>query len=140
MANGNATFGLCTAFLAGPSTSNTNSGRDASTAFKALIAANGGTASATKTFCQTYVAKNHPGQPATTGKPATTDKPATTRKPATAGKSSSHARVPTPNSGGTTTADTASGGASAAGTTRANAASGGASTAGSANSGTHRSH
>jgi hypothetical protein len=43
--------------------------------------------------------------------------------------------VPTPNSGGTGTADTASGGASSAGTATANTASGGHSSLGSGNSG-----
>jgi hypothetical protein len=105
--NGKATFGLCNALLAGPTP---NPGKDASTAFKTLIAAHGGSVAATTTFCQSYVKTNHPGQPATTGKPATTGQPATPGKPSgtpgrssTAGKpssaspSSGHAPVVTPH-------------------------------------------
>jgi hypothetical protein len=52
------------------------------------------------------------------------------------GGSGGSARAATPNSGGTGTADTASGGKSTAGTGTANTASGGHSSAGSANAGT----
>ena len=57
------------------------------------------------------------------------------------GQASTHsAPVPTPNPGGTGTADTASGGPSSAGTATANTASDGHSEAGSANSATGQSH
>jgi hypothetical protein len=125
MANGQATFGLCTALLAGSNshaTSNTSSGQDSSTAFKALIAAHGGSVSTATTFCKSYVATNHPGNtPTSTGKPANAGKPASTGKPPTAGDSASHASATTPNSGGTNTAGSASGGASNAGSANATA-------------------
>ena len=117
VANSHALFGLCTAFLAG-NTSGTTSGRNASTAFKALIAETGGSTSATKTFCKNYVLADHPGG-----------------KPSSGAKSSSHARVTTPDGGGTGTANQASGGASSSGTSTADQASGGASSAGSGNAG-----
>lgn len=126
IANSHAMFGLCTAFLAGGSTS--ASGKDASAAFEALIAETGGSPSATTSFCKGFVMSNHPG-----GKPSPpVGSPA--GKPSSAGESS-HAKVATPNSGGTGTADQASGGASSGGTTTAGQASGGASSAGSANAG-----
>ena len=59
--NADDTFGLCTAFLAG--SPNAATGKDGSTAFLALIAAHGGTVSATQSFCQTFVSANHPGNP-----------------------------------------------------------------------------
>jgi hypothetical protein len=73
-ANQHALFGLCTAFLAGSSddgsttTAPTNtptapSGKDDSTAFKALINETGGTPAATTAFCQNYVKTRHPGNP-----------------------------------------------------------------------------
>jgi hypothetical protein len=59
-ANVHAQFGLCTAFLAqvgGPSTDFENS-----TAFQALMAEHGGTVASTTSFCQSYVATQHPGE------------------------------------------------------------------------------
>lgn len=136
IANSHALFGLCTAFLAGNASS--SSGKDSSAAFKALIAETGGSAATTMTFCSNFVMNNHPGgKPSTTGKPSSTGKPSTTGKPTSAGKSSHHAKVTTPNAGGTNTANQASGGASSHGTNTANTASGGASSAGSANAGGH---
>jgi hypothetical protein len=100
MANGNATFGLCTAFLARSG----GSGKDSSTAFKSLIAATGGSVSATTTFCKTYVADNHPGRTTTTTTAPTSSTTATTKpgKPASPGQSSSHVPVsiPSPNGDG----------------------------------------
>jgi hypothetical protein len=143
----------------GTSTSSTMPPRDASTAFQALISQHRGVA-ATTAYCTGVAHPGKPssaatpaasgaaggsaagspagkpatpGQPAHTGKPADVGKPASTGKPSSAGSSAGHARVPTPNPGGTGTAATASGGASATGTATANAASGGASSAGSGN-------
>jgi hypothetical protein len=97
MANGNATFGLCTAFLAGSG----SSGKDSSTAFKTLIAANGGSVSATTAFCKTYVASNHPGHTTTTTTAPTASTTARTKpgRPASPGQSSSHVpgSIPSPN-------------------------------------------
>jgi hypothetical protein len=129
-ANSHAMFGLCAAFLAGGSSS--TSGKDASAAFKVLIAETGGSASATTAFCKSFVTTDHPG-----GKPSRSVEPSMAGKPSRAGKSSSHAPVTTPNAGATSTANQASGGASSSGTSTADQASGGASSAGSANSGSH---
>ena len=117
-ANIHAQFGLCTAFLAGNptvtgSTSTTLPPQDSSTAFQALIHQNGGVA-ATRTYCQGVA---RPGQPSSTGKPSDTGKPShpgqssakakgsPTGKPSSSGSSTSHAAVPTPNSGGTRTTE-----------------------------------
>lgn len=141
MANGNATFGLCTAFLAPPQgtpSPRTGSGKDSSTAFKALIAAHGGSVSAATAFCTTYVANHHPGKAAitspTTGTSTRSEKPGTPDKPDTAGASSSHAHVKTPNPDGTGTANAASADQSEHGTSAADAASNGSSSEGSASS------
>jgi hypothetical protein len=118
-ANRHALFGLCTAFLAGSPAS--SAGKDASTAFKALIAETGGSATATTAFCKGYVSTNHPGRKPT----AAGGRPATAGKPSTAGSSSSHAKVSTPDAGGTATDDQASGGASSAGSGNAGSHPGG---------------
>jgi hypothetical protein len=147
----------------GTSTSSTMPPQDASTAFQALSSQHGGVA-ATTAYCKGVA---HPGKPTSTaitapggatsasaagseagkratpgkpahiGKPSDVGKPPNTGKPASAGSSSGHARFPTPNSGGTRTANTASGGASATGTATANTASGRASTAGSGKAAAH---
>jgi hypothetical protein len=93
--NRNREFGLCTAFLAGPNshansqaTANTHSGKNDSTAFAGLIAANGGTVDATTAHCEQVVA-DHPGQdnkPADAGKPDGAGKPADAGEPDDAGK------------------------------------------------------
>jgi hypothetical protein len=134
-------------------TSSTMPPQVASTAFQALISQHGGVA-ATTAYCKGVA---HPGKPpstaspsasgtafgkenksdgvkpSTAGKPANAGRPAGAGKPSGAGSSAGHAPVPSPNSGGSGTADTASGGASLAGTATANTASGGASSAGSGN-------
>lgn len=137
-ANSHAQFGLCTAFLAAQKSTNSTTSSPPqynSTAFKALIAQNGGVAGTT-TYC-TGVVKSHPSESGSndstnSGKPSGSGKPANNP-----GSSHSQAPVSTPNSGGTSTADDASGGASSTGTSTANTASGGASSAGSANAAGH---
>lgn len=139
-----ATFGLCTAFLAGSSntgSSTTISGKYASTAFKALIAAHGGTVAATTTFCQTYVKDDHPGKApgstttTTTGVPHTgLENPGSSHRPTGSDHGSSPNSVSTPNPGGAATANSASGGVSDQGTNTANVAGGGSSGHGSVNS------
>lgn len=123
--NANADFGHCTAFLAAPNShaneaatdTNTHSGKDASTAFTAFISAHGGVDS-TKTYCAGVIAAHDAAHAADASDPKGA-------KPDTAGKSGSHAKVTTPNGGGTDTAD---------------AGSDGASTDGSANAGAHSTH
>ena len=150
-ANSHAQFGLCTAFLAGNTSSTSVSSimvpQDSSTAFKALIAENAGSVASTIVYCQGVVAAHASSTGGSgTGKPSSTDqgsafglshRPTGAGKPTNAGNSGQHAKVPTPNGGGTGTADTASGGHSSTGTSRAGSASGGASTAGSGNSSRH---
>jgi hypothetical protein len=154
-ANSHAQFGLCQAFLAAQGSSSTSSSTSNppqynSTAFQALIGQHGGVA-ATTTYCHGVVTAhsstdNANGDSTDTGKPANRGKPAdagqppiTTGKPAsTPASTHSQAPVSTPNSGGTSTANTASGGASSTGTSTANNASGGASSAGSGNAPPHR--
>ena len=140
--NTNAQFGLCTAFLAHHPASTTPASSvpsDSSRTFSALISGHGGLAGTT-TYCQKIVSQHN-----TT---ATTDDTSTgpndhsstaggSNKPADTGRPASTPPVSTPNSGGTGTADTASGGASSTGTSTANTSSGGASSAGSGNAGGH---
>jgi hypothetical protein len=152
-ANTHAQFGLCTAFLAGNTSSTGVSSisvpQDSSTAFKTLIAENGGSIAATTAYCETVVAAHASsntsgvgdgsvnGTSANRGQGAS-HRPSNTGRPANAGKSAGHARVSTPNHGGTGTADQASHGHSSTGTSKANAASGGRSAAGSGNASGHR--
>jgi hypothetical protein len=138
-ANTNAQFGLCTAFLAAntdSSVSSTSPPQDGSTAFKALIAENGGSIAATITYCQGVVTAppSHSGASNGSGK---SHRPSDAGKPSSAGRSSSHAKVTTPNSGGTSTANQASDGHSSKGTSQADSKSGGRSSAGSGNSSGH---
>lgn len=161
-ANTHAQYGLCQAFLSfqntptsspsslpssSPSTSVPPQYR--STAFSALLGEHKG-ASGTTTYCQDLVKASSSGADSTdtngsgdSGKPADAGKPSGVgHGPVSPGKPSTtpgsgKAPVSTPNSGGTHTADTASGGASSSGTSTANTASGGASLAGSGNAGTH---
>lgn len=132
--NQNAQFGLCTAFLAhhpasvSPATSVPS---DNSKTFSALISNHGGLAGTT-TYCQTVMSSTT----TTAASGDSTDKNGTDNnsgKPADAGKPASTPPVATPNSGGTDTADTASGGSSSTGTGTAGTSSNGASGAGSGN-------
>jgi len=137
MANTNAQFGLCTAFLAHhPSSPYSSVPADSAPPFKALM----GTKSVGDTViaCKATIAAHNTSTGANTGSD-TNGKPSTgTGKPANAGPSNSEPPVSTPNSGGTGTADTASGGASSAGTgTTAGTDSSGASTTGSGNATGH---
>ncbi|HWE55786.1 MAG TPA: hypothetical protein VG435_09745 [Acidimicrobiales bacterium] len=133
-ANRHAQFGLCTAFLAvgrpsstGADTSTSSTPQSPppynSTAFRALIAQNGGVAGTT-TYCQGVVA-NHsttsttePGdtvRPDHSGKPAKTGKPEDTGKPSGTGTSRGEPPVSIPANSGTGPADTTSRGNSASG-------------------------
>lgn len=140
-ANANAQFGLCRAFLAGNTDSSVSSmspPQDGSTAFKALIAENGGSIAATITYCQGVVTAppSHSGS-GNGGGNGKSNRPSDAGKPSSAGRSGSHAKVTTPNSGGTSTADQASDGHSSKGTSHADSKSHGRSSAGSGNSSGH---
>jgi len=121
--NAHADFGLCTAAEAHQD----NGAQPKSSVFPSA------------TTCSTVA---HPGQGAEpdTGKPASPGSQGQANKPSTpAGPpSSTPAPVATPNSGGTSTANTASDGHSVAGTSTADTASDGHSSAGSDNSTAHR--
>ena len=139
--NQHAQFGLCTAFLAhhpasvSPATSVPS---DKSKTFSALISNHGGLAGTTG-YCQTVVSTTTttagPGGSADNN--GTDNNSGNQGKPADAGKPSSTPPVSTPNSGGTGTADTASGGSSSTGTGTAGTSSSGASTSGSGNAAGH---
>lgn len=118
-ANSQAQFGLCQAFLAAQNTSSSNPSTSPpqynSTAFKALIRQNGGSVSGTTTYCKGVV---KPGKPSTSSDTGTSSgqPPLSSGKPtSTPGANHGNPPVNTPNSGGTSTADSASGGASSAG-------------------------
>lgn len=150
--NAHSTFGQCTAFLAGPNShasghtpSSSNSGKEHSTAFAALIANHGGTPASATTFCAGVVAAHHDETTVTTEPTETTESTVTTEhgkssssgRPSSAGNSGSHTPGSVANGGGTDTANTASGGASSHGTGTADTASGGASSDGSSNADSH---
>jgi hypothetical protein len=119
--NAHANFGLCTAAEAHQD----NGAQPKSTVFPSA------------TTCSTVV---HPGQ-GTQHDNANPGSEGEANKPASAGPPSStpgNAPVGTPNSGGTSTANTASDGHSSTGTGTANTASDGHSSAGSANSSSHK--
>lgn len=108
-ANVHAQFGLCTAFLASNTSTQTSTPpQDSSTAFAALIKEHGGTPASTVSYCKSIA---HPGsgsssdEPSGTGKPSNTGKPSGAGKPSNTGKpsgagSAGHAPVSTPSSGG----------------------------------------
>jgi hypothetical protein len=103
-ATGPAKFGLCTAWSAGPSTTNPHSGKADSVAFSNLQQAATDAGSSVADFCKDAVHPQGPDTSTTTGPP--TPNSAGTHGPP----------VSTPNSGGTDTAHAASGGASDQGT------------------------
>jgi hypothetical protein len=141
--NTHAQFGLCTAFLAhhpASSTPPSSVPSDSSKTFSALISSHGGLIGTTITYCQGVVAKhsaNAGSDHASTGPDDSSTPGDTGSKPSNAGQPSTTPPVATPNSGGTGTAGSASGGNSAAGTGTAGTASGGASTAGSGSAAGH---
>jgi hypothetical protein len=152
MKHGNATFGLCTAFNSIYTSDPTNPALTHSRAFQALMSQNSLTgAAATESFCTAYIAANPHGtsgsdesssgkstnKPSNAGPPSSTAPPGSEEPAAGGAGGSSNAPVPTPNTGGTGTANTASGGSSSSGTGTAGTSSGGASNAGSANAGAH---
>lgn len=119
-ATGAAKFGLCTAWAAGPSTTNPNSHKDTSVAFSNLQKAADAAGLSVADYCKDV----HP--------PKTVDTPPTsTLSPSV---TTEHGPpVSTPNRGGTGTANTASNGASNAGTSNTPPAAG----AGSGNADKH---
>ncbi|MDQ1480588.1 MAG: hypothetical protein QOI44_1449 [Actinomycetota bacterium] len=120
-ATGPAKFGLCTAWSAGPSTTNPHSGKADSVAFSNLQQAATDAGSSVADFCKDAV---HPHGPDTS----------TTTGTSTGTSTGKHAPpVSTPNSGGRDTADSASDGASDDGNGHASAKA----SAGSANAGDH---
>jgi hypothetical protein len=132
--NQNAQFGLCTAFLAhhpASVTPATSVPSDNSKTFSALIS-NHTDLAGTIAYCQTVMSTTttHAGPGDSTDNNGTDNN---SGKPADAGKPSSTPPVSTPNSGGTGTADTASGESSSTGTGTAGTSSNGASGAGSGN-------
>ena len=137
--NAHSTFGQCTAFLAGPNShasghapSSSNSGKERSTAFAALIANHGGTPASATTFCAGVVAAHHDETTETTEPTVTTEptetteheKSSTSGRPSSPGKSGSHTPGSVADGGGTGTANTASGGASSDGSSNADSHSG----------------
>jgi hypothetical protein len=99
-ATGPAKFGLCTAWSAGPSTSNPHSGKASSVAFSNLQQAAKDAGSSVADFCKDAA---HPHGPDTT----------TTTGSSTNASNGTHGPpVSTPNAGGTDTAHAASDGAS----------------------------
>jgi hypothetical protein len=152
MKHGNATFGLCTAFNSIYTSDPTNPALTHSAAFKALMTQNSLTgAAATESFCTAFLAANPHGtsgsgessdgnstnRPSNAGPPSTTVSPGSEEPGSGGAGGSSDAPVPTPNTGGTGTANTASGGSSSPGSGTTGTSSGGASKAGSANAGAH---
>jgi hypothetical protein len=124
-ATGPAKFGLCTAWRAGPSTTNPHSGKADSVAFSNLQQAATDAGSSVADFCKDAV-HPHGSDTSTTTGPSTDTSTGTSP-----GKDAPP--VSTPNAGGTDTAHAASGGASDQGT--GNASSHAA--AGSANADDH---
>lgn len=137
--NPNAQFGLCTAFLAHHPASGTLTSvpSDKSKTFSAFesAASHDGLAN-TWTYCQTVIS-DHSTTTLGTDTNGTNDNNGKTddngTKPADAGQPSTTPPVETPNSGGTHTADTASGDTSSTGTGMADNSSSGASANGSGN-------
>ncbi len=106
-ANVHAQFGLCTAFLAGNSTTSGSSTtlppQDSSTAFRALIGQNGGVA-ATVTYCKGIVSAGAPtgtGSATSSGAPAGSGKPVGSGRPAGTGGSEHQVPANVPGTGGT---------------------------------------
>ncbi|HVA75667.1 MAG TPA: hypothetical protein VNF71_14000 [Acidimicrobiales bacterium] len=141
--NPNAQFGLCTAFMAHHPMGTTLSSvpSDSSKTFSALITLKGGL-SGTQGYCEGVVTSGHASVNAGTDQNGQTGD--TGNKPSSPGSQSDNAGQPsttppvaTPNSGGTGTADTASGNASTNGTGTAATSSSGASTSGSGNPSGH---
>jgi hypothetical protein len=120
-ATGPAKFGLCTAWSAGPSTTNPHSGKADSVAFSNLQQAATDAGSSVADFCKDAV---HPHGPDTS----------TTSETSTDTSTGKHAPpVSTPNRGGRDTADAASDGASDHGNGHASSKA----STGSANAGDH---
>jgi hypothetical protein len=137
--NDHALFGLCTAFMAQHSNTSSTVPSDKSKTFSALESRYGGL-SGTFSECSKVIAAHNSAvnnKAGTTPDDNSANTPDTGNKPSNVGPPSSTPPVSTPNSGGTGTANTASGGNSSTGTSTADTASGGASAKGSANAGGH---